>query len=209
MKIKKMLFVVPLVLGMTLCLTGCQKDEKKPEETITSEVSSESATKEMSEQTEKILGSWAYIHDKGEEILAFKEDGTAVYKGSNYTFNCDDTFVYLKDEKNPENNINMRYIIDKDGIFFYESTVYTYQGEGTPNSVVGLWKSGNWTYEFSASNTFMEDKIFTGNYSVNESEASIKLMYGAEMEDTTLYYTLEGKDLTIEYPWKMVVTTAE
>ena len=82
--------------------------------------------------------SWAYIHDPQTEILSLSDNGKAVYKGSNYTYTKDDSFITLKNEDGSETK--MRYVPDaKDegSMILYESMPYNYTGDGSPNGVIG------------------------------------------------------------------------
>ena len=153
--------------------------------------------------------SWAYIHDPETEILSLSDNGKAVYKGSNYTYTKDDSFITLNSADGSE--IKMRYMPDaKDegSMTLYESKPYYFKGDGRPDGVIGLWLDENdrSSYEFTGNGTFKEDNIFFGHYSVDDDAGTIKLMYDEPMEDTLLYYSLEDGVLTVDYPWPMVTT---
>ena len=153
--------------------------------------------------------SWAYIHDPETEILSLSENGKAEYKGSNYTYTKDDSFISLKSNDGTE--MKMRYVPDaknEGAMTLYETKPYFCKGEGGHSGIVGLWydENGRSSYEFTDKGTFKEDNIFFGHYSEDEAEGTIKLMYDEPMEDTLLYYSLEGDSLIIDYPWPMVKT---
>ena len=152
--------------------------------------------------------SWAYIHDPGTEILSLSDNGKAEYKGSNYTYTKDDSFITLKGSDGSETK--MRYVpddSDEDKMILYESSVYQLEGDGSKDGVIGLWKQDNgWSFEFTEKGTFAEEKIFFGHYIVDEDAKTIKLMYDEPMEDAILYYSREGDELTIDYPWPMIKT---
>ncbi|MCR5831479.1 MAG: hypothetical protein K6G67_04975 [Lachnospiraceae bacterium] len=153
--------------------------------------------------------SWAYIHEPEKEILALSDNGKAVYKGSNYTYTKDASFITLKGSDGSE--VKMRYVPDdKDEgkMTLYEKKGYNFKGEGHPDSVIGVWFDDNErsSYQFTEKGTFTEDNIFYGHFFVDENEKTIKLMYDEPMEDTILYYELDGDRLTIDYPWPMVKT---
>ncbi|MCR5687108.1 MAG: hypothetical protein K6G58_03730 [Lachnospiraceae bacterium] len=152
-----------------------------------------------------VLESWAYIHDPQTEILSLSDNGKAVYKGSNYKYTKDDSFITLKDSSGGETKL--RYVTDGDNIILYESSTYDFDGEGEPNGVIGVWVQDNgWSFQFTEKGTFAEENIFHGHYIVDENAHTIKLAYEEPMEDALLYYSLDGKKLTIEYPWPMVRT---
>ena len=153
--------------------------------------------------------SWAYIHDPETEILSLSDNGKAVYKGSNYTYTKDSSFITLKGSDGSE--VKMRYIPDEKDegtMTLYEKKGYNFKGEGQPDSVIGVWFDDNErsSYQFTEKGTFTEDNIFYGHFIVDENEGTIKLMYDEPMEDTILYYELDGNRLTIDYPWPMVKT---
>ena len=53
-----------------------------------------------------------------------------------------------------------------------------YEGDGTPDGLVGLWKSKEkWSFEFTSEGTFKEDEYFPGHYSVDEGNKTFSLAY--------------------------------
>jgi hypothetical protein len=143
---------------------------------------------------------WAYIHDPMEAVIALSDNGQATYKGSEYTYTKDDSFITLKDGNTEQ---HMRYEMDGDKMTLYEESTYTRVGSG--NGLVGDWQQGNgWSYVFTEDGKFSEESIFYGHYTVDEDNSRIKLMYDDPIEDAYLYYTLDGDKLTVAYPWPMV-----
>ena len=144
---------------------------------------------------------WAYDYEPTEAVIALSEDGKATYKGNEYTYTKDDTYITLRDENGEQQKI--RYEMNGDKMTLYEESTYTRSGEG--EGVVGNWLQGNgWSYVFTDSGEFSEENIFFGHYTVDEEKSRIKLMYDEPMEDAYLYYTLNGDKLTVAYPWPMV-----
>ena len=140
---------------------------------------------------------WAYDYEPTEAVIALSEDGKATYKGNEYTYTKDDTYITLKDENGEQQKI--RYEMNGDKMTLYEESTYRRDGE------VGNWLQGNgWSYVFTDSGEFSEENIFFGHYTVDEEKSRIKLMYDEPMEDAYLYYTLNGDKLTVAYPWPMV-----
>ena len=161
----------------------------------------------------KKIESWAYSHEPGEETIAFYDNGKAVYKGEEYKFSKDDSYITLVDKD--KNETKLRYVMNGENMTLYEKSTYkldkskdTETSEGAKsNEVVGTWVQDNgWSYVFTSTGEFSEEGIFFGHYSVNEEESCIKLMYNDPIEDAYLYYTLNGDELTIDYPWPMVKT---
>ncbi len=150
-------------------------------------------------QTER----WAYIHAPEEEIISFSDNGKATYKGNQYTYTKDDTYINLEDKSG--NKESLRYEMTGDGMTLYEKSTYKRQGQGDPGSIVGEWAQDNrWSYTFTEDGRFSEENIFFGHYAVDEDNSCIKLMYDDPLEDAYLYYTLNGDELTVAYPWPMV-----
>ena len=152
----------------------------------------------------KKIDSWAYDHEPDKEILAFYQGDRAVFKGEEYTYREDDTSITILDK-----NQDMVVHCAKDGnsIILYEKTSYTRNSGDASNGIVGLWTQDNgWSYEFTDEGRFSEDAIFFGRYSVDEKAQCIRLMYDDPIQDAYLYYSLEGDDLMIDYPWPLVRT---
>ena len=150
--------------------------------------------------------SWAYNHEPEKEILAFYSNGKATYKGETYKYTRDDSYINLKDKSN---STQLRYVKDGENIILYEKSTYHRQGGDAEDGIVGLWSQDNgWSYQFTEEGKFSEDNVFFGSYSVDEGEQCIKLMYDDPLEDAYLYYSLDGNDMTIDYPWPLVPTQA-
>ena len=144
---------------------------------------------------------WAYIHEPLDAVIALSDNGKATYKGSEYSYTKDESFITLKD--NSGEQTSMRYEQDGDKMTLYEESTYDRVGEG--EGIVGDWAQGNgWSYEFTQDGKFSEEDIFFGHYTVDEANSAIKLMYDDPIEDATLYYSLDGDKLTVAYPWPMV-----
>ena len=169
-------------------------------------------TKEDPKEKEKDVPaeSWAYNHEPEKEILRLREDGTALFKGTEYSYSKDDQFITMTDDKNQ--SLKLRYKMTKEGMYLYEQTTYHFNGEGEPEGLLGVWVGGpedRLSYEFTSSGTFREDGYFPGHYLADPEAGTIKLMYNDHFEDTYIYYTLNGKELFVEYPWPLVTTVTE
>ena len=158
---------------------------------------------------EKKTESWAYDYETNEEILALYDNGKAVFNGETYTYVKDDDSITLTDKDG--NSVDHRYYMDSDKMVFYIASVYDYKGDGAPEGIVGNWESGRNIFRFTSepSLEFSEEDIFYGHYSVDKDNSSIKLMYSDPIPDVTLYYSLDGNKLTIDYPWPLVKTQKE
>ena len=152
---------------------------------------------------------WAYIHEPEEEILSLASNGKAAYKGSEYTYTKDDSYIHLKGKDN--SITDLRYVMDGDKMILYEAAVYYREGGETADGVAGMWKqeNGRNLFQFTKDGKFSEENIFYGHYGLDKDKGTIKLMYDEPMEDALLYYTLDGDTLTIEYPWPLVKVATE
>lgn len=188
MKTKKFIIIVSMLLSLSFMVScGVNKDGDK-----------------LSQEALNICGSWAYIHDRETAVAVFQKNGKAEYNGEKFSFDCDNQFIYLKGENG--DTTSLRYQLDDEGMYLYQNTTYTYQGEGVPDGVIGQWicPETNWSFEFTDAGTFMEDGIFPGIYVVDEEEKTCRLIYNDQFEDTVCFYHIEGNELYLEYPWRMV-----
>lgn len=189
---KFLAFVLVFLTMVCFCGCGAKHDRASIDNTIDEAVNS-------------LVGDWAYIHDPAESILLLTKDGKAVYNGVDYKYTIDENYIVL-DKGLFKDKIRLRYSENSGGFILYQSTEYTYKGNGTPDSIIGEWvnEPNRWYYEFTDSNSFNEDGFFQGYYTLDAQAKTIKLAYNDHFEDAILYYSLEGNVLTIDYPWQMV-----
>ena len=159
---------------------------------------------QQNDYEKKLLGEWAYVHDMTETVAEFKENGSAKFEGKKYQYTSDNQFIELTDNK--EETKKLRYQFEGDGVYVYIQSTYTRQPLIPGDTMVGLWKceEKGWTFEFTDKGTFMEDGALTGYYTVDEEAGTVRLIYGEALEDTVFYYSLEGDELHVEYPWLML-----
>lgn len=180
MKKVKRIIALALMMSLCFCLIGCTEKE-----------------------TDEFYGKWTYNYDEDTVIMQFKSDGTVNYKGTKYSYVENNGFLELTSDKK---QLSIRYFFDEDMLYIYESMTYHYQGEGDANGLIGYWlaDNGRSNYEFTEEGTFREDSYIPGHYVVNEEDHSILCMYNDQYYDTTIYYTLDGNTLTVDYPWAMI-----
>ena len=149
---------------------------------------------------------WAYIHEPGVTILTLYDNGKAEYKDHRYTYTLENDYLTLTDKEGYE--IGMRFVPDGDTMLLYETAVYEYTGEGEPDGIIGFWQEvdGNLSFEFTDKGTFREDYYSPGYYVNDEEQGMIQLIYNDMYPDTFIYYHIDGKILTVEYPWPVVPT---
>ena len=128
-----------------------------------------------------LKGKWAYIHEPETVVLNIKGT-TAEYEGKKYNYSESGEFFTLTRENE---ELKFRFKLDKDGFYLYKTTTYTYDGEGTPDSIIGVWTDDQerWAFEFTDKGTFKEDGIFPGHYMLND-DGTFKLAYEDPFEDT-------------------------
>ncbi|MCR5094469.1 MAG: hypothetical protein K6B72_10910 [Lachnospiraceae bacterium] len=151
---------------------------------------------------------WAYIHEPEEEVLTLRDNGKAEYKGEKFSYTKDDSYITLKGDSGTDDP--HRYVMDGDQMIFYERSTYTRDSQYGGEGIVGVWTQGNgWSFQFTETGEFSEETLFFGHYSVDEAAGTIKLMYDDPIQDSLLYYELDGDQLTIEYPWPMQQITGK
>lgn len=180
---KKYLSVILLVAMVLSSLTGCGNNQY---------------------EAGSVLGKWAYVHEPGETAFVLSEDGKATLDGEKYTYTMDDECIYLKDKN--QNEKVLRYVMDEEEMLLYLPYIYTFTSEGDPSELVGIWENleNNWFFEFTDKGTFNEDGYSQGYYISYPEEGIIYLFYNDQYPDTTLFYSINGNEMYLEYPWPMV-----
>ena len=149
--------------------------------------------------------NWAYDYEPEKTILSLSDNGKAVYNGESYTYTKDGDILHLKAKDGTVTDV--RFVPDGENRILYQRSTYHYDGEGTPEGLTGVWKQDNgWLFEFTADGQFCEEGYFYGRFAVDEDAGIIKLMYSDPIPDAILYYSLNGSDLTVDYPWPLVRT---
>ena len=192
---KKMPVFVLMIALVLIFATGCGKDEA--------------------------VESWAYNFDETKEILRLNTDGSAMFmekyyvdgiqksREKNYTsYKKDDNCITLTGS---DGDLEMRYESSDKGMVLYEKSTYTYTPTETytrGDGIVGVWTNvgtDRYYFEFSVEGHFMEDGLFVGDYFL-EGDGKVRLDYYDDVPDSVLYYSIQGDEMTIEYPWDMVPT---
>lgn len=185
MKVRKLISIVSMILLVATMMCGCASKVEGP-----------------------FIGDWAYVHDPAVTILSLNSNGKAQYQGAEYKYTVENDFINLKSSKE---ELKIRYKMDKDKLYIYQATEYTYDGEGSPEGIIGNWvcTPKKWSFEFTDQGTFQEDGYFPGYYEVDKEAGTVKLIYNDHFEDTVFYYEQNGNTLLIEYPWETVHTMSE
>lgn len=182
-KTTTLLLVASLLFSVATSLTACGKAKGGP-----------------------LDGKWSYIHDTESVALQIKNNGTATLDGVSYKCSYDDFYINLEDANGEK--LSLRYYTEgEDKMYLYKISTYEYQGEGSPEGIVGMWvdtKNGRSSFEFTDNGTFCEDSYIHGYYYPDEEKGAVLFVYNDLYEDTLIYYTVDGTIMTVEYPWLMV-----
>lgn len=146
-------------------------------------------------------GDWSYTYEKKEPALLVKNGGKAKLDGKKFTYTEENGILKLENKDGDLAFAKFKNDGDKRHIFLYKHTIYT--GDNN-DGLIGKWKSGKWSFEFTADGTFLEDGYFPGYYSVDEVNSAIVLIYNDQFENTIVPYELKGNKLILDYPWEMV-----
>lgn len=184
MKYKKCAFLLSLVVLLTFTAIGCGKTKLEGE----------------------LNGKWYYIHDTEHVGLNIRSNGTALLDGEKYACDYDKDKISLTDKSGQ--TAEYRYSVEGEGqMYLYKPATYKYTGTNPQNGIVGTWvdtQNGKSSFEFTEDGTFREDSYIPGYYLVNEEEGSILLVYNDHYVDTTIYFSIQGDTLFVDYPWPMV-----
>lgn len=154
-------------------------------------------------------GDWAFIHAPEESVLLLREDGTAVLKGREYTWQDDAENGFLRFASDGEET-SLRYLVTEDKVQLYFPAEYNRVEDVPGEGLIGAWigkDSEMSTFIFRQDNMFLEDGTFTGTFRQDKETGSLLLAYVKYFDDTLCYFSLEGNDvLKVDYPWSMVET---
>jgi len=153
-----------------------------------------------------LIGNWAFDYEPSVSVFRVDADGTARYKGTDYTWEDQDGFLQMTDSSGAV--LHLRYQVTKDKKVIYPQTSYRrgkeVEGQG---GLIGIWEgvSDGSTFVFTPSGYFLEDSAFSGQFLDRPEEGTFLLHYGEIFEDTLCYYSLSEEEiLTVEYPWTLV-----
>ena len=156
------------------------------------------------------MGEWSLADKPEEPVLRVSADGTALYNGTEYTWEDDGQFLLLADAEGE--SLRLRYLVTGKTVYLYLGSGYT-RKEGTAGEgIVGVWNrdgSQRSFFEFTANQRFLEDGVFDGRYEVDYENGSFTLIYPMYFDDTVCYFLQEGDSMTIEYPWTLTETVRE
>ena len=202
MNCKKIAFAwIGILIFGVLSLSGCGNKG-----TVTPTVPTAVKSDDVSQQ-------WVYIHERENAAMIFYKDGTAFYDGVKYkSYEVGEKTIRFTSEDGTVTNIRYFDETAKDGEkrrTIYRITDYKLKpGAYTGDSpVIGFWQvpDRNWSYQFTAKGTFLEDEVLPGHYYVND-DGTIRLVYEGNLPETVFYYSIHDDIMTVEYPWVMAET---
>jgi len=208
MKHKKIAFAwIGILMIVVFSMSGCKSESngKSAANTATPTPGTAVKTDDMAEQ-------WVYIHDRTVPAMILYKDGTASFDGVKYKsyevlentvrFTSESGDVvsirYFDETKNGENRRTVYRITD------YKLKPSKLTGD---SPVIGYWNcpEKNWSYQFTANGTFLEDGVLPGYYYVND-DGTIRLRYDGQLPETVFYYSIHDDVMTVEYPWVTAMT---
>lgn len=167
--------------------------------------------KPAAKKEKETVEEWAFFHDRENAVMIFNKDGSASFDGKSYkSYEVGEKTIRFTAEDGTVTDIRYYDETTKDGE--YRRTVYrivdyklqpsTLTGD---SPVIGLWVASerNWSYQFTAKGTFLEDEVLPGHYSVKD-DGTILLIYEGNLPQTVFYYSIHDDVMTVEYPWVMV-----
>ena len=159
----------------------------------------------LAEDEMPLIGEWAFDYEPETTVLKVETDGRAWYRGKEYHWEDQETFLAMTDTDG--NTMNLRYTVTEEKKVIYPQTRYKrgkeVEGQG---GLIGIWEGAEdgSNFVFTPAGYFLEDSSFTGNFMMNAEEGTFLLHYGDVFADTTCYYSITDEILTVEYPWTII-----
>lgn len=160
----------------------------------------------LAESTD-LTGQWVYKDDPETILMTLNEDGTALYAGTDLSWELTEGAIRLTDADNA--SFEMPYELTDDILMIWLPTQYSRISEiGAAGELLGTWKalggSGS-SFVFTDGKQFLEDGVFTGTYVDDPEQGRVTLQYAQGMfADTVILYSFDGDILVIGYPWKLI-----
>ena len=155
------------------------------------------------EADDPLVGCWVYPHDTETAVLTLRADGTALYGETDFLWEHVETGIALTGADG--SSVVLRCEMTDEGMTFWLPTCY--QRTAGTQGLIGSWAAGGTSkssWVFATNGQFLEDGVFTGDYSVDEEKGMITLKYIEYFQDTVIDYTFLDDMLVIGYPWLMI-----
>lgn len=152
-----------------------------------------------------LVGEWVFSDMPGTTLMYLKEDGSAIYGGQSLVWEDQHDALLLTDEAGE--SLRLPYLPTGTGITVWLPSVFERISEiGGVGEITGTWRAtGNSqsSFVFTLDGQFLEDGIFSGTYTVDEENATVKLQYSGPFADTEIFYVFMDEALVIYYPWAL------
>jgi len=155
------------------------------------------------EEDDPLIGCWVYPHDTETAVLTLRADGTALYGETDFMWDHDETGLALTGADG--SSVILRCETTDEGMLFWLPACY--QRTAGTQGLLGAWAAvgvSNSSWVFATNGQFLEDGVFTGDYSVDEEKGTITLKYVEYFQDTVIDYTFLDDLLVIGYPWLVI-----
>lgn len=155
------------------------------------------------EADDPLIGCWVYPHDTETAVLTLNADGTARYGQTDYMWDRVEAGLTLTGADGTP--VVLRCEMTDEGMTLWLPTCY--QRTAGTQGLIGSWAAvgtSKSSWVFATNGQFLEDGVFTGDYSVDEENGTITLKYVAYFQDTVIDYTFLDDMLVVGYPWVMI-----
>lgn len=155
-----------------------------------------------------LAGEWVYKDTPETTVMTLNADGTALYAGTELTWQEADGAIVLTDAEGAAFSMPCEMT---DGILtVWLPTQYSRVSEiGSGEELLGTWKAlgenNGSSFVFTETKQFLEDGVFTGTYVDDPEHGCVTFQYAQGMfADTMILYSFDGDLLVIGYPWKLI-----
>lgn len=154
-----------------------------------------------------LSGEWVYKDNPETTVMTLNADGTALYAGTELTWQEADGAIVLTDAEGAA--FSMPCEMTDDILIVWLPTQYSRISEiGAAGELLGTWKAlgeNGSSFVFTETKQFLEDGVFTGTYVDDPELGRVTLQYVQGLfADTTILYSFDGDLLVVGYPWKLI-----
>ena len=155
------------------------------------------------EADDPLIGCWVYPHDTETSVLTLRADGTALYGKTDFIWDhVEDGLALIGADGS---TVVLRLEMTNEGMTLWLPTCY--QRTGGTQGLIGSWEAvgtSKSSWVFATNGQFLEDGVFTGDYSLDVEHGTITLKYIEYFQDTVIDYTFLDDMLVVCYPWNMI-----
>ena len=152
-----------------------------------------------------ILGSWSFYPEGNTLDLVIDPNGSALYQGMIGSWHENEDGTITIATLNGKETV-LRYEQTETGWIVYPRTEYMRSETANPDGIVGTWyvpETPRVSFVFNEDGTFAEDTAFSGTYTVDEENGTIRLDYGGFFDPVVCRFSMDGDRLVVEYPWTL------